>query len=59
MTEEELEAFIDYILYSEEVKDIEKIMIKIKLSSTYGMLNDKINSKVLEIKERLENGKIL
>lgn len=59
MTEEELEAFIDYILYSEEVKDIEKIMIKIKLSSTYGMINDKVNSKVLEIKERLENGKIL
>lgn len=59
MTEEELEAFIDYILYREEVKDIEKIMIKIKLSSTYGMLNDKVNSKVLEIKKGLENGKIL
>ena len=58
MTEEELEAFIDYILYSEEVNDIEKIMIKIKLSSTYGMLNDKVNSK-FEIKDRLENGKIL
>ena len=58
MTEEELEAFIEYILYSEEVKDIEKIMIKIKLSSTYGMLNDKVNSK-FEIKDRLENGKIL
>ena len=41
---------------SKEVKDlekmrIEKIMKKIKLSSTYGMLNDRVKSKDLEIKE--------
>lgn len=41
---------------SKEVKDlekmrIEKIMKKIKLSSTYGMLNDRVKSKDLDLKE--------
>lgn len=33
---------------------IEKEMKKIQLMSTYGMCNDRVNSKVLEIKDRLE-----